>query len=99
MVKARIDETTALSLRRLPTSGGVVEEITPFLGRAEYERGCQEYGRLDGALRKQRVIPVPQHERLGMQHVVCQPVFVVAVFFHNQSPETDPPKASLRTRP
>src|SRR5262249_26228168 len=94
MVEARIDETTALTFRRLATSGRIIEEIAPFLGGAEYESRCQEHGRFDGTLRKQRIIAVPQHKRFRMQYVVCQPVLVIAVLFHGQSPGTDPPKVS-----
>jgi uncharacterized protein (DUF2342 family) len=71
MVEARIDQSRTGALRRLLAAGSVVEEIAPLLGRMEHEGRGQENRRLDRAFRKQRVEPVAQHHRLGMQLVIA----------------------------
>src|SRR4051812_46642516 len=89
MVEARIDQTATFAFRRLAAPGRIVEEITPFLGRAEHESRGQEYRRLDGALREQRVVAVAEHQRLWVQQMIRQAELVVAVNFHRRPPEKD----------
>src|SRR5262245_37599707 len=49
MVEAGIDQAGRAARGRLPAPRNIVEEVAPLLGRAEYESGGEEDGRLDRA--------------------------------------------------
>src|SRR5215203_2160530 len=75
-----------LALRRLPAAGHVVEELLAVLGRGEDEGRGEEDRRLHGAFRQRRVVAIAEHQGLGMELPVPEPVLVIAVVRHRSLP-------------
>ena len=71
VVEPRIDQACAHPLGRLAPAGYVIEEVLSVLRGLEDEGRRQEDGRLDGAFRQLRIVPVVQHQRFGMEHVIA----------------------------
>src|SRR3546814_2019774 len=68
VVEARIDQPCLGPRLGLPSAGGVVEEIAPFLGRTEDEGRSEADRRFDGAFGERRIIAVAEHQESGSAH-------------------------------
>jgi hypothetical protein len=90
MVEARIDEARGLALRRLAAACHVIEEFLAVLRAPENECRGQEDRRLHRAFRQGRVVAIAEHERLGLELAIAEPVFVVLIGRHIHRP----PRAS-----
>ncbi len=84
MVEARIDEPRRLARRCGLASRDHVEELLAVLGGLEQEGRGQEDRRLHRALGEHRIVAVAQHQRLGMQAVVADPVLQIAGLGHGR---------------
>jgi hypothetical protein len=82
MVEARIDQACAHSLGGARAGQYVIEEVLSVLRSLEDEGRCQEDGRLDGTFRQLRIVPVVQHQRFGMEHVIADMGFGRKRFHH-----------------
>jgi hypothetical protein len=82
VIEARIDQPERGGRAGLPAAGREVEEVPALLGRAEHEGRGQEHRLFDRPFGQSGIVAVAQHQSLGMEQVVADPIPSVARFCH-----------------
>ena len=93
VIEARIDQPGSSGRTRLPPAGREVKEVPALLGRAEHEGRGQEHRLFDRPFGQSGIVAVAQHQSLGMEQVVADPIPSVARFCHGSLPSPGAPRA------